>query len=47
MAGKALLADGRATEAETELAEAVRLAPADRDARQFLERLRARRQRTE
>lgn len=45
VAGKALLADGKLEEAEAELEAAVRATPDDRDARQFLERIRARRRR--
>jgi hypothetical protein len=46
IAGKALLADGRTAEAETELAHAAALAPSGNpDAATLLERVRARRQR--
>jgi Flp pilus assembly protein TadD len=45
IAGKALLAEGNLADAEAELAQAVRLAPADPDAATLLERVRARRAR--
>ena len=46
IAGRALLADGRMGEAETELVQAARLAPSGNpDAATLLERVRARRQR--